>query len=312
LNFERKLSMRVQRLEGNPIIRPHMDGSMGENISGHSLIRVPDWVEDPLGRYYLYFAEHKGKYIRMAYSDRLEGPWRTYEPGVLNLEDSFFPVTPPEKPTARVHRLKDAVKPHIASPDAHVLEEHKEIRLYYHGLEAYARQVSRLAVSKDGIHFKAMPEAFGLSYFRMFRHEGRYYGMAMPGVFYRSHDGLKDFERGPHLFGMDMRHSALLVCENNLHVFWTRVGDAPERILLSTIDMTQDWEQWVTSEPVNVLRPEYPWEGSDQPVVPSVRGWIDGPVNQLRDPTIYQEADRLFLLYTVAGESGIAIAELFL
>jgi hypothetical protein len=33
-------------------------------------------------------------------------------------------------------------------------------------------------------------------------------------------------------------------------------------------------------------------------------------VNQLRDPAIYVEDDRIYLLYAIAGESGIAIAEL--
>jgi len=32
-------------------------------------------------------------------------------------------------------------------------------------------------------------------------------------------------------------------------------------------------------------------------------------VNQLRDPAIFEENDQVFLLYAVAGESGIAIAE---
>ncbi|NET62179.1 MAG: hypothetical protein F6K47_40550, partial [Symploca sp. SIO2E6] len=34
----------------------------GSNINGPSLIRVPEWIENPLGRYYLYFAHHQGKY----------------------------------------------------------------------------------------------------------------------------------------------------------------------------------------------------------------------------------------------------------
>ena len=33
-------------------------------------------------------------------------------------------------------------------------------------------------------------------------------------------------------------------------------------------------------------------------------------VNQLRDPAIFEEDGRIYLLYSVAGESGIAIAEL--
>jgi len=51
----------VSRFESNPIIYPDMlglAGELGANINGPSLIRVPDWVERPLGKYYLYFAHH--------------------------------------------------------------------------------------------------------------------------------------------------------------------------------------------------------------------------------------------------------------
>ena len=34
-------------------------------------------------------------------------------------------------------------------------------------------------------------------------------------------------------------------------------------------------------------------------------------MNQLRDPAVYVEDGRTYLLYAVAGESGIAIAEVF-
>ncbi|MDQ3622022.1 MAG: hypothetical protein M3463_05975 [Verrucomicrobiota bacterium] len=67
----------VIRFEENPIIRPDMlPGEDGVNICDPSLIRVPDWLGNPLGKYYLYFADHKGKYIRLAYADRLQGPWQ--------------------------------------------------------------------------------------------------------------------------------------------------------------------------------------------------------------------------------------------
>ncbi|NCG39796.1 MAG: hypothetical protein GWP30_02270, partial [Actinobacteria bacterium] len=63
------------RLGNGPIITPGMDARMGGNIQGPSLIKVPDWVENPLGNYYLYFADHRGTYIRMAYADDVTGPW---------------------------------------------------------------------------------------------------------------------------------------------------------------------------------------------------------------------------------------------
>ena len=78
---------RVARLVDGPILGQDAHPSIGANIQGPSLIRVPDWVPAPLGRYYLYFADHKGRYIRLAHADRLEGPWQVHVPGSLQLED---------------------------------------------------------------------------------------------------------------------------------------------------------------------------------------------------------------------------------
>lgn len=40
------------------------------------------------------------------------------------------------------------------------------------------------------------------------------------------------------------------------------------------------------------------------------RSAVDIPVNQLRDPAIFEERGRTYLLYAVSGERGIAISEL--
>ena len=93
-------------------------------------------------------------------------------------------------------------------------------------------------------------------------------------------------------------------------MFWSQVGDTPERILLSTIDLSADWQEWRETEAVEVLRPERPWEGADAPLERSVRSAAYGHVNQLRDPAIFSEGAHTYLLYSVAGESGIGIAEL--
>jgi len=165
-----------------------------------------------------------------------------------------------------------------------------------------------VATSKDGLHFEGRPEILGRPYFRVFRHDGFVYALAMPGYLYRSTDGLSGFEEGPSLFSSDMRHSALLKRDRTLYVFYTQRRDAPERVLVSTIDLTGDWTTWQASEPVEVLRPELEWEGADLPVEPSRGGSINRPVNQLRDPAIYEEDGRVYLLYSVAGERGIALA----
>ena len=42
--------MHVERFTTNPVIHPRLDDSLGDNINGPSLIRVPDWIEAPLGK----------------------------------------------------------------------------------------------------------------------------------------------------------------------------------------------------------------------------------------------------------------------
>jgi hypothetical protein len=203
---------------------------------------------------------------------------------------------------------------HVASPDVHVDDNRREIRLYYHGADRPSgtggRQATRVALSRDGLHFEVLPELLGEPYFRVFRWAGSFYALAMPGIFYRSPDGLTNFERGPTLFSDRMRHSAVQLRGNTLRVFYTNAGDCPEQILLSTVELTPDWTRWTPSEPVVVLEPELAYEGGDLPRAPSRRGLVREPVCQLRDPAIFSEADRTYLLYAVAGERGIAIAEL--
>ena len=318
------------RLPNNPIIRPHMDERMGRNVQGPSLIRVPDWVAHPLGRYYLYFADHKGSYIRLAYAEELQGPWRTHRDGALQLAQSRFPVSniaiPPD--ATQILReshlpgrappgtpgipdpMEDATIPHIASPDVHVDHEHRRIVMYFHGLQSFRTQRTRVALSTDGIHFDARDDLLGPSYFRVFHHEGAAYAFAMPGILLRSQDGLTNFERGPELFEGTQRHTAVLKRGNTLHVFWTRVGDTPERIYCSTITLDDDWRHWRPGAPVEIMRPETDWEGGLLPVQPSYRGAINADVRQLRDPAIFEDLGKTYLLYAVRGEAGIAIAEL--
>ena len=213
-------TIRVERLVNTPIIRPEMDGRMGSNIAGPSLIRVPDWIENPLGRYYLYFSDHRGLYIRLAYANTLTGPWRTYESGTLQIEQSHFPTSCPPCRDQSDNGNGPGAYPHVASPDVHVSNATQEIIMYVHGRDI-GPQVTRVATSKDGIHFDGHPEILGRPYFRAFQHDNFTYALAMPGVMYRSSNGLSDFEEGPSLFTPDMRHSALLKRGNRLFVFWT-------------------------------------------------------------------------------------------
>lgn len=317
-------TITVTRLLDRPIIGPVMHQSIGINIQGPSVVRVPDWVINPLGRYYLYFADHKGDYIRLAYADAITGPWQIHAPGSLRLEQSYFLTSPPTVSDERVRALEadreargvrvmhdtrtELTSTHIASPDVHVDEANRRFIMYYHGLAGVGSQHSRVATSVDGIDFVAQPQNLGRTYMRAFQHAGMTYVLAMPGQLYRSRDGLTDFETGPLLFEPDMRHAALLKRGNTLYVFWTRVGDVPESILVSSVDISGDWQQWRHAGERVVLKPERDWEGANAPLEPSVRSTAYGLVNQLRDPAIFEEGEDIYLFYAVGGESGIAVA----
>ena len=315
--------MNVTRLDTNPIIHPGLDERMGTNINGPSLIRVPDWLANPLGRYYLYFAHHSGDYIRMAYADDLSGPWTVHMPGVLDLADSYM-------------------RHHLASPDVHVDDARREIRMYYHGPLApedrptgadlelddamFSSQRTRVALSGDGLSFKARPTVVAGAYLRVWQWDGWYYAVSMPGLLYRSKTGLDKFELGTFIFGDDIaehtqrlnrgegacRHLAvrLLADQAIVQVYYSRMGDQPEHIVMSTLPMTGDWKTWRASEPVSVLRPDMDYEGHDCPHVASKRGAIHERAWQLRDPAVFEEAGRTYLLYSVAGEYGIGMAQI--
>jgi hypothetical protein len=303
-------------LVDGPIISAADTAQLGGNVNGPSLIRCPDWVADPPAKYLLYFAHHEGRSIRLALSDRLQGPWRIHEPAALLLEDSRFALQPPRAEDldaeARdfIERGADGYYPHIASPDVWVDNDNRQIRLYYHGRMHNGLQRTRVALSPDGLRFSARDEIIATSYLRLFRHGDWFYALTMPAQLYRSRNGLDNFTAGPCLLDAPIRHHALLNHGGAWYLFWTRVGDRPERILVSTLQTDGDWQRWRVTDTHEVHRAERAWEGGDLPAEASCYGAIMQRVNQLRDPAIYTEDGRIYLLYAIAGEQGIAIGEL--
>jgi hypothetical protein len=216
------------------------------NINGPSVIAVPDWVENRLGAYYLYFAHHKGNYIRMAHADSPAGPWQLYEPGTLRLEASGFAANPAPGsdggltalwrtfalPVVRDYlillyraavsdqRLRRELgidpaensRPYIASPE--VIVDHRERRflMYFHGLGNEGYQHSRLAVSQDGVLFEHSNTEVFSTYLRAFEYQGMHYLLGMPGILYRSSEPDGGFTpRDKGLFDPDMRHVGVWV-----------------------------------------------------------------------------------------------------
>ena len=328
----KELEVKVVKWEDGLIIPPGITKEVGDNVQGPSLIKVPDWLDNPLGNYYLYFADHKGDHIRLAYSDHLKGPWRIHTGGSLKLEQSKLLSRIPDEPEnfdaskftvsgykphpdqahAIPTRIDDMTIPHIASPDVHVDEARQEIIMYYHGLEKFGLQQTRVATSTDGILFSSRDKIVGWPYFRAFSYKGKDYAMSMPGIFYERKGDIEEFEIIHRLFDDKMRHAALLVHFDTLLIFYSNVGDNPESILLSTINLKKNPDEWNATEPVEVLRPEKEWEGGNLPLQPSSRSAINIPVNQVRDPAVFEENGKFYLLYSVRGENGIAIADLLI
>jgi hypothetical protein len=108
-----------------------------------------------------------------------------------------------------------------------------------------------------------------------------------------------------------MRHAAVLVRGDVAWIVFSRLGDAPESLLFTRLRLTGDWRSWRPEEPVEILRPERSWEGAEEPLAASHSGRAWKPMRELRDPAFFVEDGRVYLLYAVAGEHGIALAEVW-
>jgi hypothetical protein len=102
----------------------------------------------------------------------------------------------------------------------------------------------------------------------------------------------------------------VLLRKDTLYVFYSRIGDMPERILMSKIQLTDNWNTWTPGEPITVLEPMLDYEGVNMPLVKSLVGPSKNPVRELRDPAIFEDDGKTYLLYSVFGELGIAVAEI--
>ena len=278
----------------------------GSNINGPSCIKVPKWCNNKLGDYYLYFAHHSGLYIRMAYADKPDGPWIEYSGGVLPIEG-----------------LIDAHN-HIASPDIFIDHKNKEIRMYFHSPSYKKKQQwTFIATSKNGIVFSQYsPLAIAPFYLRVFNFNNFFYGMSKGGNIWFSESGLGAFSplHNPFDRSLDheiwhnspgsIRHVALFCRDNTLYIFFSRIGDAPEKILCGTINLSLPSKDWKVENIRMILKPENKYEGAHLPIKPSNAGTAVFAENALRDPFIFEDDHKLYLFYCVMGESGIALAEL--
>ena len=105
--------------------------------------------------------------------------------------------------------------------------------------------------------------------------------------------------------------------EKTVFVFWTSKGDMPEQVYLTRFSLLGlSGDQRLTPDawrPIGqkiLLKPELPWEGSEQPLQPSLASDAVG-VNELRDPAVFVDSDgKTYIFYTGNGEGAIGGAKL--
>lgn len=319
------MQMKAVRFKGNPVIHQSLHEEIGDNINGASLIRVPPWIKNPLARYYLYFAHHKGRYIRLAYANNIEGPWQIHKPGVLNVSETQFvkeDITSPIEATGSWAKATGGqfLYAHVASPDVHIDDKEQKILMYYHGLLEDGEQKTRLALSDDGLSFTSLEPLLGTPYFRAFPFQNYIYAFAWGGALFRARNWQGPFEQGPDVItaskmipeNQTIRHVAVrripsdIEGNNQLELFYSCIGDNPESIYRTVIQLSENWHNWKIEKPELLLCPELSWEGANLPAKPSKVGAAEGPENGLRDPCIFK--DHLF--YCGAGETAIGLAKL--
>ena len=296
--------MRVTRLGDGPIIGPDADPSIGVNIQGPSLIRVPDWAREPLGAVLPLLRRSQG---------------RLHPAGLRRRRDRAVDGARAGGAPARRQPIPDdAARGDRRAAGAAGRGLHVDLRdeqLVARTCSSTRRRRTsrpptctsmtpaavRDVLPRPGGARRAGHPCGDVDRRRRVRRATR---GARPAVHagvrarrddlraddarrvLRSADGLSGFEEGPTLFQPEMRHSAVVVRGDMLHVFWTRVGDAPESILWSTIELTPrlgrvGGDRTDRSAPARVRL-----GGGRRPARAVERSTAYGTVNQLRDPAL--------------------------
>ena len=322
------------------------------NINGPSVIRVPDWIAsenrpDPNAAYYMYFAHHAGNYIRMAWAMNIEGPWHLYQVGSgVDLGDRGVLDLGSDDEINIGNSI--TIYDHVASPDVFVDDNNQRIVMYFHGPTRVnggnISQKSLVATSSYGLDFTGNiePVRLGRFYFRVFEYKGNLYATSNSGYLFKALDPNDpwtpptgfDFKedlwamRSDSPFQNDIddanfadipdeplrvRHSTVRLVGDTLQVLYTRIGDCPERIMMSKMDLSVGgYEFWdPTFPPREILQAELDWEGGDIPATNSEGSTAPENVNQLRDPYIFKDNDgTLYLFYCGRGEDAIGVANI--
>ena len=182
----------------------------------------------------------------------------------------------------------------IHSPD--ILYSPQE-NLYYmhahlHRCKQHGKQPTAVFTSPDLLHWNisnvADPfVANNLFYARLFHYKGQLYGIAKSQetstgsmVLFESTSFRSDY-KVIHKLAQGVRHVGLHRKQDTLFIFFTLIGDEPERIFLSTIDLTQPPSKWELRPGPEIMKPP----NTNSPLKISKPGAAPcHHVQELRDP----------------------------
>lgn len=216
---------------------------------------------------------------------------------------------------------------HLASPDVHIINN--KICMFYHCpyKNGITSQSTFYAYSNDGLKFISETKNIIWPYFRKFTIENDIYGLAMKSgklckiitlqlkqngcnsvtvVFKKVNGTYKEIgEILPF-----SRHTCVLVINKVIYVFFSNVTDNPEHIKVGELIINEKNNACNITNIKSIIEPELYYEHHNSEFIKSDYGGTNNFVRQLRDPYVFNDDKDIYILYTVCGEKGIAIAKI--
>ena len=243
-----------------------------------------------------------------------------YEPGTLHIEE------------------QKVISNHIASPEAVIDDARQEIVLFYHGQIRNGAekegQRAAAAVSIDGLHFNPLNQVVGPAYLRVFHHGDLWYSLDGSGEVGGTDDLHKPFRPSGNIIGGNRGvtlpegpgrsaqagqrtrsifypgHIGVDTQGDRLAIYFTCVGQMPEHIMATVVDMAGPVTSWKAKGTQDVLQPALEWEGAGVAAAHSVGGKSHQLENSLRDPAVFRDNGQPWLVYAAAGEHGMGIVRI--
>lgn len=171
-------------------------------------------------------------------------------------------------------------------------------------------QETRQASSRDGLSFDNSSPILGPSWFAVWEHRDRYYGLgSRAGYLYTSGSPTEPFDRIHNLFDRG-QHFGVDVSGDELDVYYSDMKGQTERIYRTTIELAPSVSDWIAREPIEIIAPETRYETADFEDNSARENDYPTRRSEVRDPEIFAEDGTKYLFYAAGGETGISMAKL--